>query len=154
MVKLLFVLLFLSFSAQAEVNLTYELEWDWDRIEQDGKRINKKPNIFEDIEWNEAPSSLDWTIFYALQILDVYTTYDGLKYDCVEEANPIFGKNPTVEKMLATKFIIIYPAVQNDIKNGLWQRKDIRNVNTFMSIVVANNINVSSKARRFCSKKT
>ena len=96
MVKLLFVLLFLSFSAQAEVDLTYELEWDWDRIEQDGKRIYKKPNIFEDIEWNEPPSKLDWTIFYTLQILDVYTTYDGLKYDCVKETNPIFGKNPTV----------------------------------------------------------
>ena len=35
----------------------------------------------------DHPTSFDWTFFVSLQLLDVYTTYRGLKYDCVKELN-------------------------------------------------------------------
>jgi len=88
-----------------------------------------------------------------LQVADVYTTYRGLKYDCVEEANPIFGKSPTVSDMVMYKFALLTPAIQYDRQNGDLNKASIRQMNTFMSLVIGNNMNVIHKAKRYCNKK-
>ena len=64
----------------------------------------------------DHPTSFDWTLFVSLQLLDIYTTYRGLKYDCVEETNPLFGRRPTVSDMALTKFAVLTPQF-NTIEN-------------------------------------
>ena len=146
-------LLLVSQLSYSELDLTYTPEWDWEQIQEDAKRIEALPGIFDDVEWKNYPSELDWTLFITLQLLDVYTTHRGLKYNCVEEANPIFGKRPSFDTMVLAKLAILYPAVEYDMARGNWQQKDIRSINTFMAFVVGNNLNVLRKAEKRCIKR-
>ena len=90
----------------------------------------------------DPPSTTDWALFITLQLADIYTTYRGLKYDCVKEANPLFGKRPSVSDMMLTKTVILIPAIQHDLRNGKLTKKSIRQINGFMAMVVGNNYNV------------
>tara|TARA_B100000085_G_C18208563_1_gene376740 strand:- start:202 stop:480 length:279 start_codon:yes stop_codon:yes gene_type:complete len=92
-------------------------------------------------------------MFVFLQFADIYTTYRGLQYDCVEEANPIFGRRPTVSDMTLTKFAVLTPAIQYDKKNGNLNKQTIRSTNAFMAIVIGNNLNVINRADRLCQKR-
>ena len=101
----------------------------------------------------DPPSNRDWTILIFLQIADIWTTHTGLKYDCVEEANPVFGKSPTVNDMFLYKVAILIPAIEYDRKNGHLNKASIQGTNTFMTFVIANNLNVIHKAKRYCKKR-
>ena len=46
-------------------------------------------------------------MFLLIHALDVYTTYKGLKYDCIKEANPLVGERPSLAKLLLFKTGII-----------------------------------------------
>ena len=100
----------------------------------------------------DHPTKFDWTLFVTLQLADIYTTYRGLKYECIEEANPLFGKRPTVNDMFFTKFAVLTPAIQYDRKNGNLNKRTIRSTNAFMAIVIGNNLNVTHRAKRTCKK--
>ena len=52
------------------------------------------------------------------QALDIYSTVQGTKYDCVREANPIFGEKPSESRLIWTKVALITPAIQYDLKKG------------------------------------
>jgi hypothetical protein len=101
----------------------------------------------------EPPSHIDWTIFVGLQIADVYTTYRGLKYDCVKELNPIIGESPSVGNMVFTKGVILIPALQYDLRRGNLTKKGMRQINGFMTMVVGNNYNVWQESDKNCKKK-
>ena len=100
----------------------------------------------------DPPTNLDWTMFVTLQILDIYTTYRGLQYDCVEEANPLFGRRPSVSDMTLTKFAVLTPAIQYDRRHGNLNKRTIRSTNAFMAIVIGNNLNVIHRAEKRCQK--
>ena len=101
----------------------------------------------------DPPSNRDWTLFFFLQVADIWSTYHGLKYDCVEEANPIFGKDPSVDTMLLYKIAVLTPAFDYDRRNGNLNKASIRGTNTFMFMVLANNLNVKQRAKRYCNKR-
>ena len=101
----------------------------------------------------DYPSNYDWSLFIFLQVADIYTTYRGLKYECVEEANPLFGKNPTVETMAMYKFAVLTPAIQYDRKHGNLNKASIRGTNSFMMFVIGNNLNVLERAKNRCNKR-
>ncbi len=101
----------------------------------------------------EPPTPADWAIFVGLQIADVYTTYRGLKYDCVKEINPLIGETPSVAQMTFVKTATLIPAVQIDYDRGLLTQRMIRNTNSFIGIVVANNYDVLRKAKKYCDKR-
>ena len=101
---------------------------------------------------HEPVSTFQWTTFLALQFLDMYTTYNGLKYDCVEETNPLFGERPSVSKMGIRKFIILYPVVSLEMREQVMSQQDMRDVNTLMAIVVLNNKAVTNQASKRCYK--
>ena len=101
----------------------------------------------------DPPSTADWTIFIALQLADIYTTYRGLKYDCVRELNPIIGERPSVSDMMFTKTVILAPAIQYDLENGNLTKKSIRQINGFMAMVVGNNYNVWHRSEKYCKKR-
>jgi len=92
-------------------------------------------------------------VFVFLQVADVWSTYRGLKYNCVEEANPLFGRQPSISDMTLTKFAVLTPAIQYDKKNGNLNKATIRSTNAFMAIVIGNNMNVINRADRLCQKK-
>ena len=104
-------------------------------------------------ELSDPPSNRDWTIFVFLQFADVWSTYHGLKYDCVEEGNPIFGKDPSVDTMFFYKIAVLTPAIEYDRRNGDLNKRSIQGTNTFMTLVLANNLNVKHKAKKLCKKR-
>ena len=101
----------------------------------------------------DPPEPIDWTIFVFLQVADVWSTYSGLKYNCVEEANPLFGRRPSITDMTLTKFAVLTPAIQYDRKNGNLNKRTIRSTNAFMAIVIGNNMNVLDRAKKRCQKR-
>ena len=102
----------------------------------------------------EPPSNRDWSLFVFLQFADIWSTYHGLKYECVEEANPIFGKDPSVETLFFYKFAVLTPALDYDRRTGDLNKASIQGTNTFMMMVLANNLNVKQRAKRICQKRS
>ena len=90
--------------------------------------------------------------FAALQVLDIYTTYNALKYNCVRELNPLLGDSPTVASMFALKTVALIPAIESDIRREVLTRKVMRQTNTMMVMVIANNSAVGNRAKRNCQK--
>ena len=114
------------------------------RLKENQKRLQYTP-------YNQHTKGQLYT-FAALQMLDIYTTYRGLKYDCVYEMNPILGESPSLQTMTAFKIFALYPAIESDIKKEVLDRKTMRQVNAMMTVVIANNNAVGNRAKRNCQK--
>jgi hypothetical protein len=102
--------------------------------------------------FREPASKLSWSMFYALQVLDVYTTDTALQYNCVEELNPILGKSPTVKDVIGLKVILLAPALWYTNKHETITDHDLGLMNYMMTSVVVNNIDVLSEAKDTCRK--
>jgi hypothetical protein len=102
--------------------------------------------------FREPASKLSWSMFYALQVLDVYTTDTALQYNCVEELNPILGKSPTVKDVIGLKVILLAPALWYTNKHETITDHDLGLMNYMMTSVVVNNIDVLSEAKDTCDK--
>ena len=93
------------------------------------------------------------TTFILFQALDVYSTVEGTKYDCVKEANPIFGPKPKESQLIWTKVALLTPAVEYDLKHGNLTKRSMRSMNNVMFLVLYNNYYVINKAKTHCSKR-
>ena len=102
---------------------------------------------------SELPNTFDWTLFYTLQLADIYTTYRGLKYDCVVEMNPIVGESPSVPKMFAVKTAILLPAIEMDRRTHELTSDTFDYMNILMGVVIVNNIQQVSDAKKYCNKR-
>jgi hypothetical protein len=100
----------------------------------------------------EPASKFTWSVFYALQVLDVYTTERALQYSCVEEVNPILGKKPTANDIVGLKVFLLAPALWYTNKYETITDEDLAGVNYMMTAVVANNFDVWSEASSNCRK--
>ena len=133
-----------------------ETEYNFEQIEKDSKLIEKaigaRRKRFR-FDFQEPVEKSHVITFVVLQMADVYTTYRGLKYDCVYETNPILGKNPNVQSMLLTKAIVLTPALKFDYDKGKLTPKIMSEMNFLMSLVIANNYDVLRKAKKYCAKK-
>ena len=101
----------------------------------------------------DPPTPGDWAIFTALQVADVYTTYRGLKYNCVKEINPLVGERPSVGQMVFLKVATLTPAIQIDYNRGILTRRVIRSSSSFIGVVVLNNYDVLRRAEKYCDKR-
>ena len=129
--------------------------YDRAQVEADAALIRaheEKSRIFKNIRWEEEASSAQWYAFYTLQALDVYSTYRGLKYDCVEEANPLLGERPGVLHMVTHKTVFLSPiwALQHE---GVWTKQDLTWVNTAGTLVLYNNYKVWDRAHKRCIRR-
>lgn len=87
--------------------------------------------------------------FVGLQILDIYSTYRALKYDCAIEMNPILGYVPTVPEMVLLKSVANgYVVLKEDVSNQAFIV-----MNTASTLVLVNNYKIWDKARRVCGKR-
>ena len=102
---------------------------------------------------SEQPSNLQWAAFISLQFADIYTTYRGLKYDCVKELNPFLGESPSVPQMFAFKTAVLMPAINSDIKNERITPQTLNQMNFLMTMVIASNHHVLSDAKESCNKR-
>ena len=102
---------------------------------------------------SEEPSNFQWTAFYTLQLLDIYSTYRGLQYDCVYEMNPFVGESPSVSRMFFIKTAILTPALEMDRREGNLTAEVFNEMNFLMSVVVANNLDQVRQARKYCNKR-
>jgi hypothetical protein len=116
-------------------------------------RIYEEENrIFKDLNWHQEGPRGQYITFWTLQVLDVYSTYRGLKYDCVREINPILGPDPSVAQMVTHKTIFLNPFYILP-GEGVITKDDMVWVNTMMSTVVYNNYRVWDRAHKRCTRK-
>lgn len=129
--------------------------YDKAQVEADAaliKAYEEESRIFKNINWQEEASSAQWYTFYTLQVLDVYSTYRGLKYNCVEEANPLLGERPGVLHMVTHKTVFLSPiwALQHE---GVWTKQDLAWINNAGTLVLYNNYKVWDRAHKRCIRR-
>ena len=98
-----------------------------------------------EITLTEPPTLGDKTLFWVTQSLDIYSTYRGLQYDCVEESNLFLSDRPEVEDMVALKssiFLLVPPRTAQDYKY----------INLITSVAAINNFVVLDRAKKRCIK--
>ena len=115
-------------------------------------RENPK-RLLSTLQLREQYTDLQMATFVALQFLDIYTTYRGLKYDCVWEMNPILGDKPSVGNMMLTKTAILAPAIQSDIDNERLTKNVMSQMNMWMGLVILNNWDTVQSAEQNCNKR-
>ena len=122
------------------------------RIGKNGALINMPkqdlayPTLDLNFDFEEKSSYIP--MFLLIHALDVYTTYKGLKYDCIKEANPLVGERPSLAKLLLFKTGIIMglEAVYGQHPNE-WTVFQITSAYT-TGIVVQNNFDIIKNAKR------
>ena len=93
-----------------------------------------------------------WYLLYTMQVLDVYSTYKGMKYDCVFEANPLLPRVPKIPEMLALKTFVFYPVYRIDQQNIVPNRSLIP-ASLISTAVVLSNVNTYYKVKDVCGKR-
>ena len=97
--------------------------------------------------WTEDEQTR-YKYFLGLQAVDTMQTYNGLKCtsdktltDCIEELNPLYGKDPSLERIIGVKLLsnlLIYAALTNE--SDLISRETTLNLlNMGITVVVINN---------------
>jgi hypothetical protein len=129
--------------------------FDRAQVEADAALIRayeEESRIFKDLQWKDETLPAQWYVFWSIQVLDVYSTHRGLKYDCIKEGNPLLGETPSVARMITHKTLFLAPywMVQNE---GLYTRTEIDFVNILGTAVVVNNFNLLNKAKTRCTKR-
>jgi len=128
------------------------LEHSLKSIESWSKEKAKKSPYTLQFDLSDPPGPAEWTTFVLFQALDVYSTVQGTKYDCVKEANPIYGEKPSESRLIWTKVALITPAVEYDLKRGTLTKRSMRSMNNVMFLILYNNYYVINKAKTHCTK--
>ena len=92
--------------------------------------------------------------FYLIQSLDVYSTYRGLKYSCITEANPFVfgGSKPSALELVLFKAVIIgmmRSIYGHDLEE--WEYFQTA-ANYTTGYAVVNNFSIIKKAKDICPK--
>ena len=148
--------LFLTLVATLQLqsaNLEVEYTWDWEQIRADAELIkNTNTNILSDFEFTEMATDTQYKIFWTLQVLDIYSTYRGLKYDCVFEGNPLVGPNPDLAKLVTHKTVALHPvAILQPL--DVFTKDQVQAWNVFYTTIIHNNYTVWNKSRKVCKKR-
>ena len=76
-------------------------------LQHDPKWQVKEGTKYSIDHWTEDEKRIIDILFWSAQVLDVYSTYRGLKYDCITEANPLLPEVPEIHEMVGIKLFII-----------------------------------------------
>jgi hypothetical protein len=105
--------------------------------------------------WNEKERRWIDTFFWTTQLLDIYSTYKGMKYDCLYEANPLLPEVPNIHEMAGLKLTVIggMRALFDDPGNkDFWYDWKLF-AGSSTAVVVANNFRLLERAKRRCNKR-
>ena len=122
------LLVVLSLGLKSELDLTIP--------EQPAVYVPPKEFIINLGDYNEPPTRNQMIVFWTLNALDVYTTYEGLKKPNIVEANPLLGDKPHLDNLLIQKTIVAGFISQNSSKNAMTV------MNTVLGVTVINNYSV------------
>ncbi len=113
------------------------------------------PVIFKNIEYKkEEPASIaTWSLFFLLQTADVWSTNEGMAYDCVYELNPLLPAVPEVYEMVALKTIILGSLLKSINKHHTITNDMLMPTIMISAIVVHNNMRVIDRAKKRCNKR-
>ncbi len=119
------LLMLLSLGLNAELDLTIP--------EQPAVDILPQKKFLRFVEIKEPPTKKQLITFWTLNVLDVYTTHQGLKQSNVYETNPLYSKKPTLEELILGKVII------GTILHNNFGKNEIRITNVFLTHAIINN---------------
>ena len=140
------------------LDLTYDIPVDWDycltnKIECDkiAKAI-EDDKIFPQFEIQPRTTKRQWALFFTFQVLDVYSTSKAIKYDCITEINPLFTETPSDVRLVATKTLLLAPALLYNDGYKKITPEELDSSNMLYMFVVANNFRLLNEAKRNCIK--
>ena len=99
-------------------------------------------------DWTEKEQT-KYKYFLGLQAVDTLQTYKALKYvctsdmplnKCLEEGNPLYGKNPSPQTLIGGKILsnlLIYVALRGELDSRRESTLNIMNIGT--TLVIINN---------------
>ena len=119
------LLLLLSLGLNAELDLTIP--------KQPAAHIPPQKKFLQFVEIKEPPTKAQLVTFWTLNVLDVYTTHQGLKKPDIYETNPLYSKKPELEELILGKLII------GTILHNNFERNQLRFTNVFLTYAVINN---------------
>ena len=102
-----------------------------------------------DNAWQEPADKWMWVLFWGIQLADIYSTHEGVKYDCIKEANPLLPEIPTVAEMAVLKGVILLPTY-GAIGYENITRGELVTPLLLGAFVVHNNLKLTRKAERRC----
>lgn len=102
--------------------------------------------------WEEPVDRWMWALFWGIHLADIYSTHEGVKWDCIEEANPLLPNIPTIAEMATLKGVILIPTY------GAIGYENITRGELFAPMllggfVVHNNIKLTKKAEKRCNPR-
>ena len=86
----------------------------------------------------------------ALQIADIVTTVEGMKWDCVYEANPLLPNIPHRDRLILHKLLFLSP-LDAMYEYNLLTYEEMVFPFIFTTYIVHNNLKVIDKAENQCN---
>jgi hypothetical protein len=89
-------------------------------------------------------------LFYALHAADVWSTVEGMKYDCVIERNPLLPRVPRRDRLLLHKAIFLSPFGMLFEEDAITNREMIFPM-AVVSWAIYSNLKVIDRAKDRCN---
>lgn len=100
--------------------------------------------------WEEPADRWMWVLFWGIQLADIYSTHEGVKWDCIREANPLLPSIPTIAEMATLKGVILLPTY-GAIGYENITRGELIAPMLLGGFVVHNNMKLTRRAERRCN---
>ena len=121
------LLVLLSFQLSAKLDLTIP--------EQPAVYVPRE-NILPVMDWVETDMQKEIIIYWTLNVLDVYTTHEGLKDPNAYELNPLLGKRPSLAQLILLK------SISSIIILNTYTKEDMYYMNLILFAAVDNNYQI------------
>ena len=135
------------------LDLTYDTPLDPYYCDSNPVECRPLPNRIPPFKITPKATNTQWITFFTFQVLDVYSTSKALKYDCIKEINPLYTERPSDARLVATKTILLAPAL---LYNDEYKKMDadvLNSTNMLYMFVVANNFRLLNNAKDTCNKR-
>ena len=100
--------------------------------------------------WEESADKWMWALFWGIHLADIYSTHEGVKWDCIEEANPLLPSIPTIAEMATLKGVILFPTYGAIGYENITRGELIAPL-LLGAFVVDNNLKLTRKAKKRCN---
>lgn len=100
--------------------------------------------------WEEPVDKWMWVLFWGIHLADIYSTHEGVKWDCIEEANPLLPEIPSIAEMAMLKGVVLLPTY-GAIGYENITRGELITPLLLGAFVVDNNLKLTRKAKKRCN---
>ena len=100
--------------------------------------------------WEEPVDKWMWVLFWSIHLADIYSTHEGVKWDCISEANPLLPEIPTIAEMATLKGVVLLPTY-GAIGYENITRGELLAPLLLGAFVVDNNLKLTRRAERRCN---